>query len=165
MSASVVQAAEAKTKAYLPRIDAARTTLCISETDIPKSVLPYHAKYVGKVRDTYTCDDCIVLVSTDRQSAFDRQLAHIPFKGSVLNQTSAWWFERTKHITPNHVLGTPDPNVTVGMKAEVFSIEFVMRGYLTGSTSTSIWKNYEKGVREYCGFALPEGLRKNQKLP
>jgi phosphoribosylaminoimidazole-succinocarboxamide synthase len=88
------------------------------------------------------CEDFIVLVSTDRQSAFDRALAQVPFKGAVLNRTSAWWFDRVKSegIAAHHVLAVPDANVTIGKKSTVFPIEFVMRGYLTGSTSTSIWK-------------------------
>ncbi len=121
-------------------------------------------KKIGKVRDTYDCDDSLILVTTDRLSAFDRVLASIPFKGQVLNQTSAWWFEKTRHIVPNHVISIPDPNVTIGKKCTVFPVEFVVRGYITGSTSTSAWVNYEKGVRNYCGQVLPEGLKKNQKF-
>ena len=122
-------------------------------------------KKVGKVRDTYLTEDKIILITTDRQSAFDRVLAAIPFKGQVLNQTSAWWFEHTKDIIPNFVLDVPDPNVTIGKKCRVFPFEVIVRGYLTGSTDTSAWVNYQKGVRNFCGNALPEGMRKNQKLP
>ena len=104
------------------------------------------------------------LITTDRQSAFDRILAAIPFKGQVLNQTSAWWFEQTKDIIPNHVINIPDPNATVARKCTVFPIEFVVRGYITGSTSTSLWTVYNSGDREYCGNVLPDGLVKNQKL-
>ena len=124
--------------------------------------LPGHRR--GKVRDTFDLGDRLVLVVTDRQSAFDRILASIPFKGQALNQVSAYWFEQTKDIVPNHVLDVPDPNVTVGRKGKIVPIEIVVRGYMTGSTDTSIWKNYEKGVRHYCGHALPDGMVKNQKL-
>src|SRR3989338_11232532 len=117
-------------------------------------------KKVGKVRDTYLTEDKIILITTDRQSAFDRVLAAIPFKGQVLNQTSAWWFERTRDIIPNHVLEVPDPNVTVGKKCTVFPVEFVVRGYISGTTSTSAWVNYQSGMREYCGNTLPDGLKK-----
>ena len=124
--------------------------------------LPGHRR--GKVRDTFDLGDKLVLVVTDRQSAFDRILASIPFKGQALNQVSAFWFEHTKDIVPNHVLAVPDPNVTVGRKGKVVPIEIVVRNFMTGSTDTSIWKNYEKGVRHYCGHQLPEGMVKNQKL-
>ena len=122
-------------------------------------------KFVEKVRDRYDLGDRLVLVTTDRQSAFDRVLAAIPFKGQVLNMTSAWWFEETRHIVPNHVLSIPDPNVTVARKCTVFPIEFVMRGYITGTTGTSLWTVYREGLRQYCGNDLPDGLIKNQKLP
>jgi phosphoribosylaminoimidazole-succinocarboxamide synthase len=118
----------------------------------------------GKVRDTFDLGDRLVLVTTDRQSAFDRVLASIPFKGQVLNQVSAFWFEQTADILPNHVLSVPDPNVTIGRKGQVVPIEFVVRAYLTGSTSTSAWRNYQAGVRDYCGHRLPDGMVKNQKL-
>ena len=122
------------------------------------------SKKTGKVRDQYDLGDKIALITTDRQSAFDRVLAAIPFKGQVLNLTSAWWFEQTKHIIPNQVIGVPDPNVTLAKKCDVFPIEFVVRGYITGSTNTSLWTVYNNGDREYCGNVLPEGLKKNQKL-
>jgi phosphoribosylaminoimidazole-succinocarboxamide synthase len=118
----------------------------------------------GKVRDRYIGTKKIALVTTDRQSGFDRQLAQIPYKGAVLNLTSAFWFEKTKHIIPNHLLKIPHPYVSIVRKCEPFPIEFVVRAYMTGSTSTSIWKNYQSGVRNYCGHALPEGMTKNQKL-
>ena len=121
-------------------------------------------KRTGKVRDQYELEDRLILVTTDRQSAFDRVLASIPFKGQVLNLTSAWWFEQTKDIIPNHVIDIPDPNATLAKKCDVFPIEFVVRGYITGSTSTSLWTVYNNGDREYCGNILPEGLVKNQKL-
>ena len=121
-------------------------------------------KRTGKVRDQYNFGDKVVLITTDRQSAFDRVLASIPFKGQVLNLTSAWWFEQTKHIIPNQVISVPDPNVTLAKNCDVFPIEFVVRGYITGSTSTSLWTVYNRGDRKYCGNDLPEDLVKNQKL-
>lgn len=132
---------------------------CLTKTNLSAGV-----KYGGKVRDRYELEDRLVLITTDRQSAFDRILAAIPFKGQVLNQTSAWWFEQTKDIIPNHVINIPDPNATVARKCTVFPIEFVVRGYITGSTSTSLWTVYNSGDREYCGNVLPDGLVKNQKL-
>ena len=122
------------------------------------------SKRTGKVRDQYDLGNKVALITTDRQSAFDRVLASIPFKGQVLNLTSAWWFDQTKDIIPNQVLDVPDPNVTLAKKCEVFPIEFVVRGYITGSTSTSLWTVYNNGDRIYCGNDLPEGLLKNQKL-
>ena len=132
---------------------------------VTRSDLPIGEKYEGKVRDTYVADDKMLAVTTDRQSAFDRHLASIPFKGAVLNQTSAWWFKRTEHIVPNAWESSPDPNVTVMKRCEVFPIEFVVRGYMTGSTSTSLWTHYKNGGRDYCGNALEDGMVKNQKLP
>ena len=126
--------------------------------------LPSGTKRTGKVRDQYDLGDKVSLITTDRQSAFDRVLASIPFKGQVLNLTSAWWFDQTKNIIPNQVIGVPDPNVTLAKKCEVFPIEFVVRGYITGSTSTALWTVYNNGDRTYCGNDLPEGLIKNQKL-
>jgi len=146
------------TKHYKKRIKV-ETNNTLTETSLDKG-----SKKTGKVRDQYESDDKIALITTDRQSAFDRVLASIPFKGQVLNLTSAWWFEQTKHIIPNHVTSIPDPNVTLAKKCEVFPIEFVVRGYITGSTSTSLWTVYNKGNREYCGNLLPEGLKKNEKL-
>ena len=132
---------------------------------VTKSNLSVGTKYEGKVRDTYLVDDKMIAVVTDRQSAFDRHLAHIPFKGAVLNQTSAWWFKQTEDVVPNAWLASPDPNVTVMRRCDVFPIEFVVRGYLTGSTSTSLWTHYKDGGRDYCGNALSDGMIKNQKLP
>ena len=146
------------TKHYKERIKTEVDNTLI-ETNFPRGV-----KKTGKVRDQYELEDKIALITTDRQSAFDRVLASIPFKGQVLNLTSAWWFDKTKHIIPNHVLKIPDPNVTLAKKCKVFPIEFVVRGYITGSTSTSLWTVYNSGDREYCGNKLPEGLKKNQRL-
>ena len=103
-------------------------------------------------------------VTTDRQSGFDRQLASVPFKGQVTNETSVWWLNRSKCLVDNALLSSPHPNVAIMKKCRVFPVEFVVRGYLTGSTDTSIWTNYNKGVRSYCGNDLPDGLVKNDKL-
>ena len=119
----------------------------------------------GKVRDVYIQPDKLILVTTDRHSSFDRIIAHIPWKGQVLNQISAYWFEQTKDIVPNHVLSVPDPNVTIGKKCQLIPVEAVVRGYLTGVTDTAIWTRYEKGQREFGGVRLPHGISKNQQLP
>ncbi|MES2930920.1 MAG: phosphoribosylaminoimidazolesuccinocarboxamide synthase [Patescibacteria group bacterium] len=121
-------------------------------------------KKVGKVRDIYINDKNIILIATDRHSSFDRIIAHVPFKGEVLNQISAFWFENTKDIIPNHVISIPDPNVLVARKCTPLPIEAVVRGYITGVTGTSLWTHYEKGKRDFGNFILPEGLEKNQKL-
>ena len=121
-------------------------------------------KKKGKVRDQYKLNDSLALITTDRQSAFDRVLASVPFKGQVLNLASAWWFDQTKHIIDNHVVNVADPNVIIAKKCKVFPVEFVVRGFITGSTSTSLWTVYNNGDREYCGNKLPEGLKKNEKL-
>ncbi len=118
----------------------------------------------GKVRDSYKLGDRRVLVVSDRISAFDCVLGTIPFKGQVLNQLAAYWFEQSKDIVPNHVIDMPDPNVMVVKECDQLPLEFVVRGYITGVTKTSAWYNYERGVRNMCGNPLPEGLRKDQKL-
>jgi phosphoribosylaminoimidazole-succinocarboxamide synthase len=133
---------------------------CLTATD-----LPLKAKYAGKVRDTYeTGDGRLLLVTTDRQSGFDRLLGAIPFKGQVLNRTSLYWFEQTRGIVGNHAISSPHANALIARKCTVLPIEFVVRGYMTGSTDTSIWTQYQKGVRNYCGHALPEGMKKNERL-
>ncbi|OMO69241.1 SAICAR synthetase [Corchorus capsularis] len=137
---------------------------CLSETNLHLTVPDLKSKTRGKVRDIYDSGDYLVLVTTDRQSAFDRILASIPFKGQVLNETSLWWFNRTQHITPNAVVSVPDKNVTIAKKCSVFPVEFVVRGFVTGSTDTSLWTVYNNGIRNYCGNVLPDGLVKNQKL-
>jgi phosphoribosylaminoimidazole-succinocarboxamide synthase len=122
-------------------------------------------KTTGKVRDIYDQGDRLILITTDRHSSFDRIIAHIPWKGQVLNQVAAHWFELTKDIVPNHVLAIPDPNVTVARKCRMVPIEAVVRGYLTGVTDTAIWTRYGKGQRIFGGLKLPDAMRKNQKLP
>lgn len=119
---------------------------------------------VGKVRDIYVQNDKVLLVSTDRHSSFDRIIAHIPNKGSILAQSSMFWFDATKDIVPNHVIAMPDPNVIVAKKCKVIMVEAVMRGYLTGTTNTSIWTRYQNGERNFGGLVLPDGLKKNSKL-
>ncbi len=121
-------------------------------------------KYKGKVRDVYTQGAEIVLISSDRQSAFDYDWCTIPLKGQVLNQLSNWWFEKVQHVMPTHVVSVPDPNVTVAKKLKMIKFEVVVRAYLTGSTSTSAWVNYQNGNRNFCGNPLPDGMKKNQKL-
>ncbi len=119
------------------------------------------AHYHGKVRDTYRQGDRLILVTTDRLSAFDHVLTTIPFKGEVLNRLAAFWFERTKHVVPNHVLDVPDPNVTVARACQPFAIEMVVRGYLTGS----LWRDYQKGTHTAYGLPFPAGLRKDEAFP
>ena len=159
---------DTRTKTYLDVItekakksDTFNTTKSFNELSKLKDSLNVH---YGKVRDIYTFTDKVILFTTDRQSAFDRQLATVPYKGQVLNLTSLWWFEQTKHLVPNHVISSPNNNTLIAKKTTVFPIEFVMRGYITGSTSTSLWTHYNKGVRQYCGHTFPDGLKKNQKL-
>jgi phosphoribosylaminoimidazole-succinocarboxamide synthase len=123
-------------------------------------------KYEGKVRDCYiTADGRRIIVVTDRVSAFDVVLGTIPCKGQILNQIAQYWFEQTAHIAPNHMLEVPDPNVMIGRECEPLKAEFVMRAYLTGTTSTSIWRHYERGERRFCGHALPEGMKQHERLP
>jgi phosphoribosylaminoimidazole-succinocarboxamide synthase len=120
----------------------------------------------GKVRDSFAQGGVRTLVVTDRISAFDVVLGTIPWKGQVLNQLAAHWFRRAAAAgLPTHFLDTPDPNVTRAIECRPLPVEMVMRAYLTGVTSTSIWSHYDKGARVYAGHALPEGLRKNDPLP
>lgn len=119
----------------------------------------------GKVRDIYRLDGRRLLITTDRVSAFDRVLGLIPYKGQVLNQLSVWWFEQTADIIDNHVIAVPDPNVTLAKEAEPLPVEIIVRGYITGVTKTSLWYLYDQGDRRPYGIALPDGLRKNDRLP
>lgn len=119
----------------------------------------------GKVRDVYRpSPDAWFLVTTDRQSAFDVSWCTIPLKGHVLNALSTWWFQKVMAILPTHVLAVPDPNVTVVKSLRMIPIEIVVRGYLTGSTQTSIWHHYSGGGRHFCGNTLPDGMIRNQPL-
>jgi len=121
----------------------------------------------GKVRDFFLLPDHKrrVLITTDRLSAFDRNIGTIPFKGQILNELSAWWFERTRDIVTNHFISTPDPNVMVAWETRAILIEVVVRGFITGTTGTSLWTRYAAGEREIYGFTFPDGMKKNQELP
>lgn len=127
--------------------------------------------YFGKVRDCYDLPATAteparrILIASDRISAFDRILACIPFKGQVLTQLARYWFEATADICPNHVLSYPDPNVVIGRKVTILPVEIVVRGYLAGTTGTSVLTLYNKGQRRMYGHDLPDGLRANQALP
>lgn len=119
----------------------------------------------GKVRDVYEdkTNNQLVIITSDRLSSFNRILTTIPLKGVLLNKISTWWFNKTQHLVPNHFIQSYHRTMIV-KRTKVFPIEFIMRGYLTGTTNTSIWYNYSNGVRNYCGHILKEGLKKNQKL-
>lgn len=133
-------------------------------SDAVFSDLPHY--YRGKVRENYDlADGRRIIISTDRLSAFDRILACIPYKGAVLTQTARYWFEETKDICPNHVIAYPDPNVVVGKRLTILPVEIVVRGYLAGTTGTSILTLYKKGERTMYGITLPDGMRDNQILP
>jgi phosphoribosylaminoimidazole-succinocarboxamide synthase len=125
----------------------------------------------GKVRVSYALpagDDGAarrLFITTDRLSAFDRIIAGVPYKGQVLNQLAAWWFEQTADIVPNHLLAVPDPNVLVARAATPLPVEVIVRGYITGVTSTSLWQQYADGARVVYGHRFPDGLRKNTALP
>ncbi|KFA94114.1 phosphoribosylaminoimidazolesuccinocarboxamide synthase [Archangium violaceum] len=129
----------------------------LRQTNLP--TLGQH--YQGKVRDTYRQGDRLVLVTSDRLSAFDHVLTTIPFKGEVLNRLATFWFERTKHIVANHVLDVPDANVTVARACEPFAVEVVVRGYLTGS----LWRDYQKGTHTAYGVPFGDGMRKDEAFP
>lgn len=122
-------------------------------------------KQEGKVRDIYQRGRQRVLITTDRVSAFDRVLGVIPYKGQVLNELSAWWFEQMADIVGNHVIAIPDPNVTVAHEAEPLPVEVIVRGYITGVTKTSLWYLYSQGDRQPYGIPLPDGLHKDDPLP
>jgi phosphoribosylaminoimidazole-succinocarboxamide synthase len=133
----------------------------LAATDFPE----LGEKYEGKVRDCYVRDGKRTLIVTDRISAFDVVLGTIPFKGQVLNAMAAFWFEATADLAPNHLINVPDPAVMVARECRLLPVEFVMRSYLTGVTSTSIWTHYQAGGRSFCGHDLPGDMRKNQRLP
>lgn len=128
--------------------------------------LPLPNRRAGKVRISYDLPDARRLfITTDRLSAFDHLVAAVPFKGQVLNQLAAWWLERTGDIIPNHALSTPDPNVLIAREARPLPVEVIVRGYITGVTSTSLWRRYEEGERVIYGYDMPDGLKKNSALP
>lgn len=132
--------------------------LTITNFNFPSQIDVYH----GKVRDVYFTDDKLMMIATDRISAFDVILPQgIPFKGQILNQIAAKFLDATADICPNWKLATPDPMVTVGVKCKGFPVEMIVRGYLCGSA----WRTYKSGVREICGVKLPEGMRENEKFP
>ncbi|MEI6799954.1 MAG: phosphoribosylaminoimidazolesuccinocarboxamide synthase [Pseudomonadota bacterium] len=140
----------------------------LSHARIPELPNPYF----GKVRDCYDLPADAshptgrrILIASDRISAFDRILAAIPYKGQILTQIARFWFDRTADIMPNHVLAYPDPNVVIGQRLTILPVEVVVRGYLAGSTSTSVLTQYKQGQRAMYGHVLPDGLRDNQILP
>jgi phosphoribosylaminoimidazole-succinocarboxamide synthase len=122
-------------------------------------------RYSGKVRENFTSGRERLIVVTDRVSAFDVVLGTIPWKGQILNGLAAHWFELARERFPSHLLGVPDPQAMRAVECDPIPVELVVRGYLTGTTSTSIWRAYERGDRVFCGHKLPEGLRKHEKLP
>lgn len=133
----------------------------LKTVNLPKS---FGKKHQGKVRDYYIQKNNRIIITTDRQSAFDKILGLIPFKGQVLTQMSQFWFDKTKDIIQNHLISLPDPNVMLVKNCKVLPIEMVVRGYISGSTSTSIWTAYAKGERIIYGIKFKDGLKKNQKL-
>ncbi|EDM74033.1 phosphoribosylaminoimidazole-succinocarboxamide synthase [Plesiocystis pacifica SIR-1] len=132
---------------------------------IPEAFDVLGTRYSGKVRENFTRGDERVIIVSDRVSAFDHVLGTIPFKGQVLNGLARHWFAQTADQFPNHLRSVPDAQVTVASECEPIKVEMVVRGYLTGSSSTSIWRAYESGSRSFCGHTLPEGLARHQKLP
>jgi phosphoribosylaminoimidazole-succinocarboxamide synthase len=143
----------------MPKIDLSRTLPHARIDELP-------SPYFGKVRDCYDLPDGTrLLVSSDRISAFDQILAVIPWKGQVLTQLARYWFDHTADIAANHVIGYPDPNVVHCKRVTILPVEIVVRGYLAGTTSTSILTQYRKGLRDMYGHTLPDGLRDNQALP
>jgi phosphoribosylaminoimidazole-succinocarboxamide synthase len=140
----------------------------MSETEaLREAVIPELPNYYrGKVRENYDLPDGRrIIIASDRLSAFDRAIACIPYKGQVLTQTARFWFENTADICPNHVLEYPDPNVVVGQRLEILPVEIVVRGYLAGTTGTSVLTMYKQGQREIYGIRFPDGLRDNEALP
>jgi phosphoribosylaminoimidazole-succinocarboxamide synthase len=145
-----------------PDILARHLDRVLDDATIPE--LPNH--YRGKVRDNYDLPDGRrLIIATDRLSAFDRNIAAIPFKGQVLTQTARFWFDRTADICPNHVIEYPDPNVLLCRRLDILPVEIVVRDYLAGTTATSVWSMYKTGRREIYGLGFPDGLRENEKLP
>ena len=116
--------------------------------------------YKGKVRENFHLDDEIIMVTTDRVSAFDHVLGTIPFKGQILTQIANFWFDKTKNIVPNHIISTPDPQVLIAKKAKTLPVEVIVRGYITGS----LWREYSSGINGQYGFLLPDDLKMNQKF-
>src|ERR1700726_4064359 len=149
-----------------PDLLAPHLDLVLDDATIPE--LPNH--YRGKVRDNYDLPDGPdgprrIIIATDRLSAFDRNIAAVPFKGQVLTRLARFWFDRTADLCSNHVIEYPDPNVLVCRRLDILPVEVVVRDYLAGTTATSIWSMYKSGRREIYGHRFPDGLRENQKLP
>lgn len=139
----------------------AATPTALQGVDLPEA----GPRQAGKVRDSYQRNGHRLLITSDRVSAFDQVLGLIPFKGQVLTQLSAWWFAQSAEIVSNHLLAVPDPNVLVVQDAAPLPVEVIVRGYITGVTSTALWTLYQQGERQPYGVALPDGLRKNDPLP
>ena len=140
----------------LPAVDAAFTACD----------LPLGDRRDGKVRVSYAlAEGRRLFVTTDRLSAFDKVLAGVPYKGQVLNELAAHWFATTRHIVANHLVSVPDPNATIGIAARPLPVEVVVRGHITGVTSTSLWRQYADGARTIYGYTLPDGITKNSELP
>ena len=116
--------------------------------------------YKGKVRENFHLDDEIIMVTTDRVSAFDHVLGTIPFKGQILTEIANFWFDKTRNIAPNHIISSPDPQVLIAHKANTLPVEVIVRGYITGS----LWREYSQGINGQYGFQLPDGLKMNQKF-
>src|SRR5438067_12335994 len=149
-----------------PDLLARHLDLVLEDATIPE--LPNH--YRGKVRDNYDLPDGPngprrIIIAPDRLSAFDRNIAAIPFKGQVLTQLARSWFDRTADLCPNHVIEYPDPNVLLCRRLDILPVEIVVRDYLAGTTATSVWSMYKAGRREIYGIRFPDGLRENEKLP
>lgn len=135
-------------------------------TAFGNSDLPLAGKANGKVREWYSLPEGRrLIVTTDRLSAFDRILARVPYKGQVLNELSAWWFSRMEDVIPNHLISVPDPNAAEVVEVEPLKVEVIVRGYISGVTSTSLWYRYSLGERAIYGYQFPDGLQKNQHLP
>jgi len=142
------------------------TTMPKSERGgIAKTLIRDATRVQGKVRDIYDLNNQLLLVATDRLSAFDRAITSVPYKGQVLTQISEFWFKKTASIIHNHCLSLPKANAMLVRKAEVIQVEFVVRRYLTGTTNTAIWTLYKQGQRDFGGITLPDGMKKNQALP
>jgi len=145
-----------------PQDLAAHAHRTLDDATIPQ--LPRH--YRGKVRENYDLDDGRrIIIATDRLSAFDQILCSVPFKGEILTQTARFWFEKTADICANHVLSYPDPNVLLCRRLDILPVEIVVRGYLAGTTGTSILTLYKAGQRDMYGMSLPDGMRDNERLP
>lgn len=136
----------------------------IPQAIIGVSVRGLGTKHSGKVRDWFVKDNLRILIATDRISAFDKVLGAIPFRGAVLTKLSEFWFEKTRDIIQNHMIGVIDPNIMLVSEVHALPVEVVVRGYITGVTDTSLWRKYSEGQRVIYGIKFPEGLVKNQKL-